>query len=57
MKDGTWKSWPNSRAYWLDPDNKPPHWRIRRIYERSEKGRKLLAEIDKVKRTKGFAQL
>jgi hypothetical protein len=55
-KTETWKSWPNNRAYWLDPNNKPPHWRIRRQFESYEAGRKLLAEIDQVERTKGFAQ-
>ena len=52
----TWRHWRNGRAYWLDPNNKPPQWRIRRIMERSEKGRKLLDLIDKVKRRRGFAQ-
>jgi len=51
-----WLSWPDSRAYWLDPNNKPPHWRIRNIMDRSKRGRKLIGQIDRVERRKGFGQ-
>jgi len=51
-----WSSWANNRSYWLDPNNKPPHWRIRKIMERSKPGLKLLKQIDQVERRKGFGQ-